>query len=1146
MAPWLKYLAVWMLAGGGVVYVLRVAPLASDNPVRVYWEHINAQTLQAYQTLQRAIPLNPGDGMPAVLHPFTEGKGCAGQVRRVELDGIHQIDAAKVALEAPLLEGKPFEMGEALRLLRHVKGAYQRAGLPDTVVSLHLAGLCQGVLRVRITEDVRRAPDMPEALMNDLLTDVEAMLRQQPPARRNALPSHPQPTSWQVATQQPQYRGPASLPDTLPLTDETLGYQPVAPLQPPQVLSTSDAPAADWGDTQADTTATPWQGGTAAPGDDNLLLLSAMINGRLALDGFEAYLDTLPGQAWVPLSLIVKALDFPITVDAGAGRISGWFIREDNQLQVDMAARRVTLAGKTLDYPHDDIRRQADDIYVRNRVLGQWFPLSATLDVRELRLLLVSTEELPVDARLAREAAWADMEAQRALEASRMVSDAQNIPYSLLGMPLLRLNGALNTSMPASDKATTTGNFSLQAEGDALYTTGNLNLSGQRDATGRLTLNDANLKLVRQELTPSLLGPLHATSLEAGDITAARATLTRGETMGRGVRVSNRPFQRVDDPDRFVLEGVAPVGWDVEVYQNQSLLAFQRVAGDGRYRFQALPLKVGLNLFQVVQHGPQGQKKESWERFVLGADMPNPGEVQYDASLFQPRAKTIDTLGKNDTSQPFQASARLDMGLTKALGATLGVYGVGQHGGRETAEQGLTAGLRGSVAGAYLTADTLQADGGGASYAVSARGNLGNTSDVRLRHIVNSGFAASDEPVKHKTELELGTVATLGSVGLNASMGGARTVQHDGTSLYETNQRTSLSYQRWSLTNSLTREWDDAAAINSRGELELAGTAQGASWRGSVQYSPETGKLFQRATAGGQVTLTPKLGVDGTVSYIPGTTPYTEANAAVRYDFGAYALGLQSRADTLGNTSVGVNFSTLLVPQQGLGYRQEHPSYGTGLGRAMVKVFVDDNGNGTHDTTERLLANVLVRNRSRGTQHRTDAQGVAVVDNLLAYQPVKLSLDEETLPDIFLKAARENVVVVSHPGANGTVDLPLRLYGEVVGSLFNPAPDGTVRAVSGLMVQLVNAAGEVVDYAISESDGYFAMAPVPLGTYSLRLREGESTVSGYRMVSAPTVTLTKDANTVEGVDIELAAGALPDEPAGMPASTGQGGVRVVE
>lgn len=1062
--------------------------------------------------------------MPRLVELSRQPLYCAHKLDEIQVRGNRSVGTQVLMDESPVKPGQRFEMADGVKLIGHLALQYRVNEQPPPLISLDLSGTCAGKLLVRITEAT--PPPRQQGHYTSLLADVGPLL--------------PTPPVLQQATQDAMVAVTPLFPRMGARTAQggptktSVGRVPVFPAPPLPPVATpnplqNSGPATPWFAEGPDT-ATSGTGTHGARPEDDLLILELMVNDRRVLAAFNAYMADEPNQAWLPLDVIVRAMGFPISVNAAAGTAEGWFVTESQTFTLNINAKTIQIGGKKLPFHADRVEAHDDDIYVHTTELAKWFPLTTKLDYNNLQLAITTSVALPEEEQLKRLAQWELLQRNQMLGRGIGISDATVLPYQWLAAPTVRVDAAVDAAYTktGSQQFSHNGATTVQAEGDMLKGTGNLTLSFARDsASGDTRLNAANLRIQRREATPSLLGPLKATTVMAGDVDGLNLPLAENAAAGQGVRVNNAPSGYVDNPDNFQINGSAPVGWDVEVYQNQNLMAFAKVDGTGRYAFKARSLKNGLNTFRIVEYGKHGEKRERVERYYLGEGMLKPGQVVYDVATYQAGRNMLFNTQTTSATEPWAAIGKVDVGLTHNLSAAVGVQDNGT-------DNMATAGLRASYGPLYGKVDAMQSSDGQQAYGASVRSSIGQASDVRLGYITYRGQNVLRKPDKNVAEAEATTGLTVGAVGVNTGVGLKRTQYADGQlPQNEATHSLGVGYKRLSANNTLTHTWDKATS-QTQGELELTASLMGAALRGSVNYQPaaQDGQLVKNVTLGTQVPVADDINLDTNLVYTPGNNESTALSTGLRKDIGRYAVGLNTRADTQGNYGVGVSLATMFVPNED-GYRQQHPSY-SGAGRLHVGVYADKNANGKRDDDEPLLPNIGIYNRSRGTTHKTGEGKLALVDNLATFTPTAIEVDEETLPDIYLKAVKPRQVVFAHTGDNGTLEFPLQLYGEVNGTAAVLSEDGALRPADNLKLELVDDAGQVIDYAVTEYDGFYAMAPVPQGSYRVRLSPSDAQRIGYSLANPPYANVTAKHNVVEGVDaVILARPISPTVPQGL-------------
>ena len=150
-------------------------------------------------------------------------------------------------------------------------------------------------------------------------------------------------------------------------------------------------------------------------------------------------------------------------------------------------------------------------------------------------------------------------------------------------------------------------------------------------------LNDGRVKFSKKSVNNDLLG-IGASQYEFGDITPVR-TSAQTANLSTCFAISNSSINQLDDINYTNFSGPIQTGWDVELYRNNVLLDAQYNIENGLYDFRDVPLVYGINTFEVVFYGPQGQiEKKQFERTVDRTLQDSKGI--YSASI----NKLVDTL----------------------------------------------------------------------------------------------------------------------------------------------------------------------------------------------------------------------------------------------------------------------------------------------------------------------------------------------------------------------------------------------------------------------------------------------------------------------------------------------------------------------
>ena len=210
------------------------------------------------------------------------------------------------------------------------------------------------------------------------------------------------------------------------------------------------------------------------------------------------------------------------------------------------------------------------ELYLARDVLQQALAVDFSLELSTLRMEAHARDKLPVQLKLQRERDARLLNQGAAAVASPLYPRPPN-RYGLISLPFI--DTTLAAEVRKSDKQFKFRSSLFTAlSGDLLgmEAAGFLNYqTGDPKPRGRITLG-------RHDPEGHLLGPLGARSFEMGDVIlpALRNVLT-GADGGAGEVISNRPLNQGNSYGLQTLRGPLPPGWDVTLYINDALVAFQ-------------------------------------------------------------------------------------------------------------------------------------------------------------------------------------------------------------------------------------------------------------------------------------------------------------------------------------------------------------------------------------------------------------------------------------------------------------------------------------------------------------------------------------------------------------------------------------------
>ena len=847
--------------------------------------------------------------------------------------------------------------------------------------------------------------------------------------------------------------------------------------------------------------AAPAQAEAWQPGEDDALLLELHSGQYKIGDALRGY--QTPGGVCVDFADLVQALDLPMRVDKKSRRATGWLFAEDQRLTIDRDSNTVqNVNGNQAITPgaiHDTPEGWCMDL----STLSGWMGVRFKPELSTMTIRLEADRKLPFLEAIERKSRAARL---------RQPRDAQ---FDLASLPQAeaRYRAWRTPSVDVQVQAQWSQRSGAQVQYEALASGEVVGLSYSARVAGSngLVPDSLRLRLYRNDPAGGLLGPLKATRFAIGDVDTQPTALSAQSAYGRGLFVSNRPLNL---PARFgvtTLRGVLPAGWDAELYRNGELRAYQADRGDGRYDFADIELVFGENEFDVVLYGPQGQVRHEPSTLPVGLDNLPAGKTWYWAGLVD---QGHDLIGMARSLADPQTGWRWGVGVEHGLDrrTTLGVaYNSSVLLGRR--RNYLEGTVRRSVGPMLVELSGAQQMGAGRALRGETIGRVGGLRFAAHVLWVDGEFDSEQVGARQRREMELrlsGHVR-LGGWRLPVELGARQTRSRDGVKITEVLTHGSIRVSRATLTVELLHRSVTGNPALTASEAQgnavalLGNTGFGrVRLRGQVHFGLDGNQPgFRQA----QLVVETPLGRDMTAraAYdIDGPSQRRTMSLGFVRQFPRFALRGEGTLDNHGNLGFGLTLALSLGPDPtGGGWRVSRDRLAQ-QGQASIEVFRDDNGDGLRQTGEPAVEGVAVEAGFRHGDRPTNKAGRAVIDGLLPYVPVLVSIDSGSLPDPLLRPKGQGMVVVPRPGVAAKVLLALAPTGEVEAILLGR--DGEPQG--GVTVELTDPAGHVLYQTASDFDGYVLFDSVPYGDY--RLRIGAASAAALGITTDPARVLRID------------------------------------
>lgn len=829
--------------------------------------------------------------------------------------------------------------------------------------------------------------------------------------------------------------------------------------------------------------------GETKEGEEEVLILQPAIKSMHPSDEFIETLD-VSGRVFLPLADVVHLFEFPIIFDMDNKTASGFFLTSENTFSLDADKHDVRVGGKSMEVSPNDIRRHEGRIYVSSERFAEWFGITPELDRQNSILHFVTDKKLPQEEKEERQRRW-DALLRQLDKGSKDYPIIQN-PYHDFSYPAIDVNiSSLYTHTPPSETSSSvktksfTSNYNIQGSGDIAQLTGTFYAQGSTD--GR-ALDNLRFQAGRKDPNSNLLGPLKATEFELGDVTSPSLSLITGSSLGRGAMITNRDVGASENFDFRNFVGDSVPGYEAELYRNDVLLAFQAVDLSGRYSFTNIPILYGNNIFRLVFYGPQGQREERVETISAASSLLKENKFVYTFGLEQ-RGESLIPVGRSrtesiNTPNGTQTVADFRYGLTPdvTVGASLAETKLvdGEHWYTNTSV-GLNLG--GVLAEGNFARDMTN---NGWAESLTALGGIEGVS-LRTRYrkfnnFMSEAVNSTDQPLTSDASLDANTQFLLPYLGSYSTGLSALRETFVDTSLvprYTYSWRSSKSILGISFTDSFDY------VIDSEKRLQDTFSAQtrllNTDFRAIGIMDMKPTHRMREASFMADYALMDKL--TGQTQYdrnmINGQTTYGQNFS---WDFDDFRLSFTGQLSSNNSYSVGLNFIFSADYDKATNSWHTQPRQTSSGGSVSGRVYIDENNNGKMDDGEKAYADANIKVNHMLVKPDADDFFAAPIP---PYQDNHIELDVDSVADPLLTPVTKDFNVITRPGDNVVVDIPLVRTTIIDGTVVFLDDKGEKHELANIVVELEDALGKPIRRVLSAVDGYFSFDKVQIGEYLL-------------------------------------------------------------
>ena len=807
------------------------------------------------------------------------------------------------------------------------------------------------------------------------------------------------------------------------------------------------------------------------------------------------------GELFLPVGELASLLNLAISY-RGEGKAAGYIMDESRTFEVDAAAGTLILRGVKSKFDTRLAIIQKDDLFIAASALSKWLPVHITSDKAQQIITVEAREKLPLQQLLERKARFQNLK-KASIDEDPSFPDITP-PYSLLAPPVVDLT--TSSVFSGKDFGHVLQKTSLLASGDLAALNASLNLSESNGAFDR-----ADFTAGRVDSKAELLGPLHATSYALGAVqTPAFAGISLASSPMYGFLVSNRPTNLPTQFTTHDIVGPLPQGWDAELYYNGIPIAYQAANIQAIYSFTNLPLRIGLNEFRLVLHGPNGETRIEMQHFLLDGLMVQPGNVQYALGA----NRELVGGGRNANG-----ILMADIGISRNLSGFIGTSSVADNLGHFISYADL--GLKGTVGSSLLTLDHVRSYGNGSATLLTMKGYFSGyyvtVGQSLIDRFVSELFPLVYDPIVYNSSLKLEGSLPL-SVRIPFGLESNLDLHKSGEAIPSFTGRLSGELAGLSISEQLAASIPPGS-VTTIGTTQVGTSLNKVSLRGQVSYVLSPAASFSTIQLAATKDIGTTYQLTGQINHDPAVGSY-DFTVGLAKRIGAFGLLISTGITTYGVYTLSMQLSVSAGRNSRTDGIITDAFQMSPYGAVTLLTYVDQNGNGVYDIGEPLLEGVRFVVNGGVSLGATGKDGILFIKQLPVGVPIDISVSQESIPEPFLVPAVAGYRIEPRPGVTSVINFNFVPSGEVDGMVQFSSKKELV-PVADVKVTLLDRSGRVVAKTLSEQSGYFLFKNVKGGEYSVVLGENEAARLQVYQKNPVVLVMPAEGDMLTGNDLTL-------------------------
>jgi hypothetical protein len=762
----------------------------------------------------------------------------------------------------------------------------------------------------------------------------------------------------------------------------------------------------------------------------------------------------------------------------------------------------------------DQIIQIGSELFVRADVLETTFKASFEYQDAKLTLKAITQQPWPFQLELLRDA----KKTSSLSKINEAVEPLYDPGYYFKSPQAIDFLASFRANQIQSEASSYTTNYNVLGRQDIVGLSSRFYFTGDSNDL----LNQGTLDFSKYWVNDTA-GPLGIKGIQFGDIQAVRAS-GQASSASRGVSLSNQSQQRETNKETADITGLVQNGWDVELYQNKVLTKQLFDVTSGRYEFLDQNLFSGLNVFEVVKYGPQGQVERETTEKLLNTSYADSLSPTYAMSLTQNNTSLLNIQKTpEEKADNLLFSGRYSMGLNENL--SLSFTHANQLGKSDVADQyrlGLTSKLNDRVMlGANYNYTRSQAH----ALELSIRTSFWQQLLTARTSVKKDDTGTFNRDISHSMSLSmLGSLYSDNGLSIFQQTDVNTGENLNGERSIAFNNRIAVNYSGVSFNHSFGyRRIEDIATTlseNKFGSVNLVSslgdffTRVGASYRLDDNFEWESAFINTNWYMFDKLSLRAEI----TRAFIDENTRYS---LGLDWKHDLYAINARIQHsddyDTSINVSARISFSE--APTE-FGYIQNRSSLTSG-GTVLVRIYHDVNNNHVYDAEDKPLKNVKVSAEQSRKYAETDVIGIAQLDGLTGFKTTDVLVQKDTIENPLLVHSTFKTSITPRPGLLSLINYPFVEGAEVEGEVAMTDKYGRVRYLANVPLLVLDGHGNQIDSIKSGLDGYYYFSGLVPHRYSLLVDPDYIAAKNFKAPKAIELNVTEQGMQLLDVEIML-------------------------